>query len=393
MTAAALKLSSDFHDIACSGAEISDLTEPWTQKDQAAQVTQLATDSPTLATVTIGGNSMIQGATQNTDWGFADILTNCYEQGVLNQDPDGCSSDGTLAKADAAVTSTDPTTGLQARLTAAYEAIKAGSPSTKVLVVGYPDIFPPVWSANTALHCAWLGPDDITGLNQIATDLNATVQASAAAAGVPFVSTLNVMAGHTLCTAKSDIESITFDSGVLASSAGHPLPPGQRAMAKVVEPALNELYHSTAFFPLVNASTSNTSSCDLELNEGFNLSFDPIEQCHPAVGGVAADVFLQSGQTMTFDFTVPTGCVGNIIYGIPPGGFVNNVSESVQFDSDAPFLGNGEDSAFYVIAPTTEQLWISPPLIAGDHDVQVTSPGESVNVYGLWAPSCIETSS
>ena len=240
MTAAKLKLSSGFHDIACSGAQISDLTEPWAAKYQPAQTAQLASYSPSVATVTIGGNSFIQGASQNTDWGFADVIADCYEQGVLNRDPNGCSTDGTIAKADGAITSS-ASTGLQARLTAAYKAIHAASPSTKLLVVGYPDIVPPSWSANTALHCLWLGPNDISGLNQIATDLNATVQAAAHAAGVPFVSTLDVMARHTLCTAKSDIESITVDSGVLASSAGHPLPPGQKAMAKAVEPALNGL--------------------------------------------------------------------------------------------------------------------------------------------------------
>ena len=209
MTAAYLKLSSsDFHDIACSGAEISDLTEPWAAKSQAAQITQLASYTPTVATITIGGNSMIEGATQNTDWGFADILTDCYLQGTVGADPDGCSSDGTLTKADNAITSS-AATGLQARLTAAYEAIKAASPSTKLLVVGYPDIFPPKYSASTAFHCGWLGSDDISGLNQIASDLNLTVQAAAAAAGVAFVSTLHVM-DEPLCTGagkNADIEA------------------------------------------------------------------------------------------------------------------------------------------------------------------------------------------
>ena len=252
MTAASLKVSSpNFHNVACSGAEISDLTQPWAAMGQLAQTTQLASDSPSLATVTIGGNSMIEGATANGDWGFADILKDCYVKGILSPantqaNRTGCSADGTIAKALAAVTSTNAVTGLQARLTAAYEAIKSASQSTKLLVVGYPDIFPPSWSAKTAFHCAWLGPDDINGLDQLAADLNATVQAAAKAARVSFVSTLNAIAGHTLCTAKSDIESITIDSGALASSAGHPLPPGQKAMAKVVEPALKALEKSGA---------------------------------------------------------------------------------------------------------------------------------------------------
>lgn len=304
-TATYLKASS-YHDIACSGAEIVDITQPWAARQQwQAQTTQLAGFNPTVATVTIGGNSMIEGASPNTDWGFAEILQDCYGTGILWT---GCAADGTLAKAESAVTDTS-STGLRARLTAAYEAIMAASPGTKLLVVGYPDIFPPQYSASTALHCAWLGPNDITGLNQIATDLNATVQAAALAAGVPFVSTLNVMSKHTLCTAKSYIESITITSG-LAASAGHPLPKGQQAIAKVVGPTLLTLAKTGgggSQWESLAPATSPSARADLD------MAYDPATkqlilfgggQSSPIGGSYNNDSWKWSGSTWVQLFPV-----------------------------------------------------------------------------------------
>jgi lysophospholipase L1-like esterase len=229
-----------FLNVACSGAEIGDLDAAWTERQQDPQISQLNGLKPSLVTITIGGNSMIQGSSPNSDWGFANVLGDCYVTGIASivltrSNLAGCNLDGTLSKADAAVTSTDSTSGLKARLVAAYKEIRAAVPvTTHVLVVGYPNIVPPKWSASTALHCPWLGPNDITGLNKIAGDLNDTIKSAASKAGVSFVSTLNALSGHTLCTGTSYVQSVSPATG-WTSSAGHPIKLGQQAMANAVE--------------------------------------------------------------------------------------------------------------------------------------------------------------
>ena len=252
MLASAFNVSTDYHNIACSGAGIWSLTQAWSAKGQPSQVSQLQTYDPSLVTVTIGGNSLIEGTSpSNPDWGFSNILTDCYLFGnasiaLTQENLAGCSADGTLSEAEDAISSLDPTSGLIARLTGAYRAITTAAPKAKVLVVGYPDIFPSKWSHSTELHCPWLGPNDILGLNNVATDLNESVQAAAKDAGVDFVSTLNVMQGHTLCTANSYIQSISVATGILTSSAGHPIEPGQQALEK---PIANAIRHMTVPLP------------------------------------------------------------------------------------------------------------------------------------------------
>ena len=243
MVASSLKKSiaaGTFADIACSGAGIWSLSQAWSDKSQPSQISRIHALMPSLITITIGGNSIIEGTSpSNPDWGFSDVLTDCYRNGFFpapfgNSNPNACADDGTLTKADNAIKSTEAS-GLRARLTAAYQSIRTADPTARIVVVGYPNLFPPTWSASTALHCPWLGTLAIWGLGQLAVDLDATVAAAASAAGVEYVSTLGVLNQHTLCTAKSYVQSISFASGVLTSSAGHPIAPGQTAIATAVK--------------------------------------------------------------------------------------------------------------------------------------------------------------
>jgi flagellar hook assembly protein FlgD len=229
MVASYLKQSTSFHDLACSGAGIWSLFQPWNAKGQLSQVSWLPIYNPTFVTVTIGGNSFEQGTSpSNPDWGFANIVTDCY---LFD-----CSADGTLARADSDVMNTDPVNGLRARLASAYRSIKSDSPGSRVLVVGYPNIFPASLSRSTLLHCPWIQfNSEYSGLGKLANDLNSTVAGAASDAGVSYVSTLNVLNGHTLCTSKSYVQDISAVNGIINSSAGHPIAPGQAAMAKAVE--------------------------------------------------------------------------------------------------------------------------------------------------------------
>lgn len=235
MIAKSNNLLSNYQNFACSGAGIWSLTQPWSAKGQLSQISEVQAFSPSLVTITIGGNSLEQGTSpSHPDWGFSDIVTDCV---LFN-----CSTDGTIDRAIADVTSTNPITSLRVRLAAAYAAIRNADSGGTVLVVGYPKIFPSVKSTSAVLHCPWLlSSSAYTGLDTLATDFNNTVAAAASDAGVPFISTLDVMNGHTLCTAKSWLQSVGFASGVLDSSAAHPIAPGQSAMAKAIEPVFKQL--------------------------------------------------------------------------------------------------------------------------------------------------------
>jgi hypothetical protein len=69
---------------------------------------------------------------------------------------------------------------------------------------------------------------------ELATSLNATMQAAAKAAGVGFVTDLNTFKGHELCTAKSWVDSLTLFKTSDPDGRGHPLLAGQMAIATTV---------------------------------------------------------------------------------------------------------------------------------------------------------------
>lgn len=189
---------------ACSGAVAADIP---------IQLLGLSKVSPNvgLVTVTIGGN----------DAEFAGVLKVCYTEHLPKRN---CVSDGTLARASVRIA------GLQPALTKAYGLIKFVAPSARLVVVGYPRLFPNDQSKTTG--CGWLSDDMRKVLINIGDQLNRVIQAAAKDAGADFVSVNDALDGHELCTAKTwmnPIEPNPYDR-----RAAHPTGPGQQAMANVV---------------------------------------------------------------------------------------------------------------------------------------------------------------
>jgi YVTN family beta-propeller protein len=221
---------SAVHVIACSGAKISSLTRGF--NGEVAQDTAMAAFHPSLVTVTIGGNSMIVGSGGKHDWGFAQILFNCYV-GVLSQ----CHN--AIVKAQSAVLGTDTAKygeSLLSRLTRAFGELRTAEPNAKILVVGYPDIFSPA-TTGALRYCPWLNTSgNVKGLRTLASNLDTIEHDAAIAAHVEYASTLNVLSrngvNHELCTSDSWIQAINHSSG---SSAGHPHALGQKTIANAVE--------------------------------------------------------------------------------------------------------------------------------------------------------------
>jgi lysophospholipase L1-like esterase len=190
----------------CSGATTAALTASF--KSMPAQLSRLAAVSPApkLVTITIGGN----------DLGFTYVLTSCFVS--------TCST--ALAGVEGSFAG-----GFGAHMTAVYRAIRRAAPVAHVVVVGYPQIIPK--SPITALrHCPWLkDPADPVLLRKVTGQLDGVLARAASAARVDYVSTLNALKGHELCTAHSWVKAIGLKGG---NSRGHPTAQGQAALAAIL---------------------------------------------------------------------------------------------------------------------------------------------------------------
>ncbi|HUD37403.1 MAG TPA: SGNH/GDSL hydrolase family protein [Streptosporangiaceae bacterium] len=195
--------------LACSGATTADITSD-RFKTEPAQVNRLEALhlQPAVITVTMSGD----------DVHFANVLKNC----ALHD----CEKDGVLPAAIRAIRE-----HLGSKIVSALRAIKKAAPGAEVILVGYPNIMNP--NATDALHhCGlWLDRDEVAPLVTAGEDLNSVEQAAAKTAGTGWVSVLNVLKGHELCTAKSWIRSLTVGG---SQNRGHPLVPGQDAIAAAV---------------------------------------------------------------------------------------------------------------------------------------------------------------
>lgn len=86
-------------------------------------------------------------------------------------------------------------------------------------------------------HCGWLEPHERETLNRLGKKLNDMEQKAAEAAGLEFVPVQDALEGHELCTKDSWMFKIAH-SCAGDSKCGHPLKPGQQAIAKIVATAI-----------------------------------------------------------------------------------------------------------------------------------------------------------
>jgi lysophospholipase L1-like esterase len=198
--------------IACSGATSESLRGRHNgEPPQLRQLRRL--DEPAdLVTITIGGN----------DIGFAPVITDCFVS--------DCVLDGGLRRARDRIENELPP--LLAR---DYRRLKRAAPDATIVVVGYPRLFP---SKTDREGCLWLSEPERRTLNRLARLLDRTIADSAERAGLEYVSVLGSLRHHELCTQDSWIYPIGVQGGQLR---GHPIRPGQRAIAAVVRPRLDAL--------------------------------------------------------------------------------------------------------------------------------------------------------
>jgi hypothetical protein len=212
-----LGATSDTH-LACSGAKIRHLysAQEGFAPDNLDQISRLRTielslaksgDHVDLVTLTIGGN----------DIGFDAIIGDCWVRECLAHD------DKNLRDIR----------GLRLPVADALKTIKAQVPFARVVLVGYPRLFPGQASDNTGCR-DWLSSREQMRANTLSAEMDVTLHKAADDAEVSYVSVLDALDDHELCTSESWIFEVNPALWATDQRQGHPLYSGQQAIANIV---------------------------------------------------------------------------------------------------------------------------------------------------------------
>ncbi|MGA6222813.1 SGNH/GDSL hydrolase family protein [Streptomyces umbrinus] len=208
-------------DVSCSGATTTALAGP--QGSRPPQLDALGADTD-VVTLTMGGN----------DIGFSRNLSTCA--GLTSQDPTGSPcrtffTSGGTDQLEQRVNDTAP------KIAAALDAVRERAPHAKVLVVGYPALFPDdgVGCTSSAVP---LAAGDFAYLRDIEKKLNAMLASQASANGAGYVDTYTSSVGHDMCKPVGErwIEPLV---AAAPAAPAHPNAQGQQAMAAAVERAVH----------------------------------------------------------------------------------------------------------------------------------------------------------
>jgi lysophospholipase L1-like esterase len=200
-----------FTNAACESAGVADLTRPETTSagTNPPQLDALKPDD-SLVMLTLGGD----------DFGFTHVLNSCMGLSFSDLDGSPCQARH-QAQVSGLIAAERP------KMTAALTAIHSKAPRARVLLLGYPDLFPqhggcwPVVPFTTG---------DVAFLRSAEMTLNAMLAAAAAAAGATYVDTYTVTTGHDMCqnARVKDVEGLIPTS---MAWSFHPNARGQAAMA------------------------------------------------------------------------------------------------------------------------------------------------------------------
>lgn len=212
-------------DVSCSGATTANMAGP--QGSVAPQLTAV-TRATDVVSVTIGGN----------DIGFSDDLATCT--GLTSSNPAGApcqehfTADGTDQLA-ARINQTGP------KVAAMLRSVHQRAPHARVVVVGYPALFPDDGVGCTSSTVP-LAAGDFAYLRDTEKKLNAMLAREALLGGAQYVDTYTPTIGHDMCRPEGErwIEPLVTTPPV---APAHPNAQGETAMSAAVTRALSCVLH------------------------------------------------------------------------------------------------------------------------------------------------------
>jgi len=215
-------LHAQLTDVACTNAGVKEMTGP--------QKTYLGTNPAQLAAVK-PSDRLVLLSLGGDDLGFLNVLQECMKVSVTSPSGSPCKAHYTAGGTDQLAAGVTTET---AKIAQVLTAVKDRAPRARVVVVGYPDMFPQAGGCWPAVPIA---SGDITYLRGIEVSANAMLAADAEAAGATFVNTYTPTIGHDFCQKEStrDVEGLVPGSLALPF---HPNVRGQQAMATAVLTAL-----------------------------------------------------------------------------------------------------------------------------------------------------------
>jgi hypothetical protein len=218
----AAALNAPLRDVACASAGVQNMTKPQRTYlgTNPAQFTALAPDD-SVVLLTLGGD----------DIGFLNVLRECAKLSFTKPWGSPCKAHYTQGGTDqlaASVSAEAP------RIAATLTAIHARAPQARIVLVGYPDLFPQSGGCWPAVP---ITSGDVGYLRGIELTANAMLAADARQAGAIFVDTYQPTVGHDFCQDEParDVE------GLIPGSLALPFHPNSRGQAAIATAVLNAL--------------------------------------------------------------------------------------------------------------------------------------------------------
>jgi lysophospholipase L1-like esterase len=207
-------LHATLTDASCASAGVKNMTE--------AQPTHLGTNPAQLSVLT-PRDGLVLLTLSGDDIGFLNVFQECVRLSFT--DPWGSPCRAHYADQSGAQIAAE-----SAKMTAVLRAIAERAPRARIVVVGYPDMFP---QSGGCWPRVPITSGDIAYLRGIEVQVNAMLADDARAAGATFVNTYTPTIGHDFCQPESvrDVEGLVPGSLALPF---HPNARGQAAIAAAV---------------------------------------------------------------------------------------------------------------------------------------------------------------
>ncbi|TVZ07129.1 SGNH/GDSL hydrolase family protein [Trebonia kvetii] len=214
----ATALHAPLTDVACASAGVKNMT--------AAQPTYLGTN-PAQFTALGPADRVVLLTLSGDDMGFLNVLKECVSLSFANPMGSPCRTYyGDTSNALVAAES--------AKMTLVLQAIAQRAPRARIVVVGYPDMFP---QSGGCWPRVPITSGDIAYLRGIEFQVNAMLAAVAQSAGATFVDTYTPTIGHDFCQP----ESVRDVEGLIPGSLALPFHPNARGQAAIAAAVLGAL--------------------------------------------------------------------------------------------------------------------------------------------------------